>query len=331
MSGRIAVLFGGALSLAAQAPVTVQVVLPGPLGEMAAPLLRERLGGEVVAMAVEPTADFVPAAGAVLVGLERQRAHRLAERGLLEPMPGGATFAAAWQLSYVLAFRPREVAAPPGTWEELALAAELHDRLGLLPADVDAVPWLAAMEQCLLDGRGQQGGFALWTTLDARRARRGTGYGEVRAALLHGDLVAAVLPAPLLQDEFASSAVALATGFQGLPRATLGIAVARGAGPDAVSLAHRLATPPLGDELRQHVRLGAADSDASVDAAMSSRWLQHLEQRIAGRGRRAEDIAELIDLVAFLCFAAILFAVWWRQRRARRIEPGAAAPDESES
>jgi len=200
------------------------------------------------------------------------------------------------------------------TWEAVAMAPSLHDRLGLVAPEVDGGPWLAALQQRLTRGEGVDAGIALWTTLDARAHRLYGSYDELARDLGAGRLGAGIGP----RQPFAS--VLRVAGprlqVQRLPGACArGIAIAAAAGARAQRIAAELRAPDRLRALAAAAGVTAADTSASLDPALANEWWQRFETHVRGRGRGVEQLADRLDLVFGIGF---LVCAWFLYRALRR-------------
>ena len=336
-----------------QAQATVHVLLPEPMAAEAAQILQEALGQDAV---VRPVAwDRLAEAGpGVLFGADEYQlwqclqAQALSQvRDLAKDLPRGCRdlgerWVLPWTLRYELAYAVEVFGeTPPRTWEDLALAHEMHDRLGLCPPRVDPTPWLAAMEESLLGGNGQKAGFALWTTLDARVPGYAGDYGELQEGLANGALVAAVMPRPIasqLRQRLASEGGRQLRGSGlglGTPVARIGLAVQGALDPETEALLRLLAAEPLRTDLAGKMGLevavsgGAGVGRAELDGPAVDRWLQHFETEVEGKGRGVEAIADALDLAFTLLFFGGIFGIWLYYRRNGKDPAGAEEPSRS--
>ncbi|MGE3171898.1 MAG: hypothetical protein AB7O97_04680 [Planctomycetota bacterium] len=328
-----------AAPLPAQSP-RVEVMLVSPVDAVVARALRERLPDAVVRVAsdVDETPAAGPADGAIVVATAT-RLERLARRRALLPLgdvrrewrPAGGDGAPRWVLPWTLRpalALPADLAAgrAPWTFEELALSIDLHDRIAMCPPSVDPVPWLLAMHEVRVRGLEEQAGYALWTTLDARVGAYRRDYAAVLDAMAAGAAQAAVVPRALV------AAPGWPAGWVAVPWRTqagipVGLAVLGGADPVTLAAA-RSALDVLA---AAHVEIGAATgldapgpSDPQLPPEFVDPWFAHFGGHIEGRGRRVEQVADVLDLVFSGLFAAAVIGVlWWRRREARRIRDGA--------
>jgi hypothetical protein len=326
-----------ALPVAAQGPVVVHVAFDEPPASAVIRRLSDLLGerAEVRRFDVSTLAE---GASGVVVGSRELALWRLARDGRLAPLPeqvqvaahgaSAARFVLAWSQPYALLY-DREVlgGGAPASLEELALLPDMTDRLGLLPAGVDEVLWLAGMEDALTRGLGEAGGYALWTTLDARAGRYARDLGELLSGFVARRILAAVVPRSLgeaWQQEVASSPLGLADLGSATPMARYGVAIL-GEATDAVS---DVAVALLQEPGRTAVGLAAGLQALPLDSVLPAfdgerveRWLRHYEQKVQGKGREVEGIADMLDLVFTLGFVLVVLGVVHHQRR--RKEPGA--------
>ncbi|MCA8965719.1 MAG: hypothetical protein H6838_08710 [Planctomycetes bacterium] len=205
------------------------------------------------------------------------------------------------------------------TWQDLALAPELHDRLALVDPAADGGAWAAMLRAELQRGGSRGDVLALWTTLDARAGRLFGGHAAAGEALAAGRVLGWVAPrgyalrwpAPagrdLVRHEIAAS------------RVRLGVLVR-----PAADAAWRGLLAGLGDEaLRDIARAAGVDLAApgvpALPADLAADLSAAFDAQVRGRGRGVEDLADWIDLAFAVGSLALLLFVW---RRLRRAEPG---------
>lgn len=205
-------------------------------------------------------------------------------------------------------------AAP--TWEAIAMAPSLHDRLGLVAPEVDGGPWLAAMRQRLVRGEGIDQGIALWTTLDARAGRLHGSYASLLEDLGAGRLTAGIGPRRSFAAALQRAAGALRADR--LPgTCARGFAIAPMAGPRARRIADDLLLP---DRMRELAAAAGLTVDARQTASLAPEtarvWWQRFETHVRGRGRGAEQLADALDVVFGIGFLVVAWFVYRALRRA---------------
>lgn len=309
-------LVASVLPLAAQA--AIEVGLPLPLAELVAACLREQLAGVTVAVAEPGGLRAVPgsvvlADAFVLQRLARERSLAVLPESIDGRRTANGAFVLPWSLGYAVVGVPFG-SEPDWTWERLALAGELDQRLLLLPPDRDAGPFVASMQEGMRHGRGLEPVLGLWTTLDARLLRYAESYDEVAKALRDegGQGMAAVLPQPLLANARGDLA------SRRLPCAVpLGLAViAGGDASDPAALVARICSTVVRTAVRDRVGLlDPAADDAEPTAETVGPALSHFEQRIRGQGRRVERVADVLDYVFLLLLGVVLCVFWIRSRK----------------
>lgn len=303
-------------TLAAQA--AIEVGLPAPLHELVAAALRAELVDVSVAVAEPGSLRAVPgsvvlAAGFTLQRLSRERTLVVLPEAAEGRRAGNGAHVLPWSLGYAV------VGVPSGSeadwsWERLALASELDQRLLALPPDRDSGPWLASMQEGLRHGRGLEPVLGLWTTLDARLLRYAEGYDELAKALSDAGAspLAGILPRPLIATASPGLAV------RPLPCAVpIGLcAVAGGDAPAAAALVARISKPAVRTAVRDRVGLlDPAANDAEPTTETVGPALSHFEQRIRGQGRRVERVADVLDYVFLLLLGVVLCVFWIRSRK----------------
>ncbi len=196
------------------------------------------------------------------------------------------------------------------TWEAIAMAPALHDRLGLVGPEVDGGMWLAAMQQRLLRGDGEDAGIALWTTLDARAGRLYDDPAAVARDLAAGRLAAAIGPRRWFHDVVDRHAVPLrVAAVPGV--AWRGIAVAAGGGERARRLAADLQEPERLRALAAAVGLTVVEPrPVSLQPELARHWWQRFDTQVRGRGRGAEQLADWLDLAFGIGFLVCGWFVW---------------------
>lgn len=327
-----------AAAAAAQQAPPVVVGVPAAVAPAVTPVLAALFGAEVkVEPIVAATEKPIPGLGIYLL-VDEWLLARGAAVGLFAPLPElpaaprdaprdpAASFVLPFEADYAAAVAP-EVAAAVGSpvlWEVLALRPELHDRLGLVRPEVDGSPWLLAMRHSLVRRERADGGFALWTTLDARAGALRSGYGELLADLAAGRLAVAVMPRAALD----AAARAHPGRFGVVPleepaRARFGVAVAAAAPAGAASVAVRLLQP---EALRAIAGAAgctvAASGPAPLPAADGLSFWARFEANVRGRGRSVEQLADWLDLVLGAAFLLLLWLLLRSQRRREAGMPG---------
>lgn len=337
----------------AQAQVAVHVLLPEPMADEAAVVVQEALGDAVVARPVA-WPQLAEAGPGVLFGVDEYQLWQCLRAQALSQVPGlardlprscrdlGDRWVLPWALDYELAWAVDVFGnAPPATWEDLALAHEMHDRLGLCPPRVDPAPWLAAMEACLLSGHGEKAGFALWTTLDARVSGYAQSYTVLQQGLADDVFDAAIMPSPIVKQ--LRQQLAVDGGRQvrgsglgiGTPVARLGLAVQGALDRETEAILQLLVAEPMRSELAGQIGLRVAGSGSvgalagAFDGPVVERWLQHFESEVEGKGRGIEAIADALDLVFTLLFFAAAFGIWFYYRRSDKNSSSAEEPTTS--
>jgi hypothetical protein len=334
--------------------VDVQVGVPSPLFAVAAAELR-RVPGVASVRPFDAEAIDAAAAPVLLFAVPEFALARLAARGRLGALPlaspmsyrgrGRAGYALVLAMPYTLAYDPQVVPpeAVPATWEQLATSRELRRGLGMVDPAVDLVPWLAGMA-LRRQGGGDDAGFALWTTLDARVVLYASGYDELLAALAGRRIAATVLPTAVAEPARRRQGLpplAHRPLDRGGPVALLGLAVAARGEADigpAMRVAETLLAPAMRAAFAAAVGIeavadGSADADPdaanaadppALDLPQAERWLEHFAARIRGRGRPTEDLADTIDFVFVLLFLGFIVFVWLRLRRIETKHAGTA-------
>ena len=351
MKWPLSLLLAAAVAPAAGAQVFVHVVLPEPLAAGAVSALHDALG-DSAAVGQVGWSRLTAAGPGILVGVDEWQLWQLERAAALAPVAGlagdlprgyrdtGDRWVLPWTLGYVLAWAPDVFGdSPPGSWEDLALAHEVHDALGLCSPRFDPTPWLAAMEESLLNGNGEVSGYALWTTLDARAPGYADGYPMLQRHLADGMLAAAVMPATAAlqlqqqQGQQGGREVRSSDLGVGTPVARLGVAVQGDLDAETEAVVRLLVTEPLRSRLARQIGLGAVGSGdvgprgGRFEGALVERWLQHFEDKVEGKGRGIEDVADTLDLVFTLLFLAIVLVIWLYYRRTGKNAAGSAPPD----
>jgi hypothetical protein len=297
-------------------PQTVEVHFAHPVGAALADELRAALGAGVD---VRAAGGDAVAAGTVLIAPEPRLQQLLTAHAFVPP---GVTFADVerrqarclpWTLRYVVATTGID-AEGLGSFEALALARAVHDRLLLCAPDVDAGPWLLGMQEYRLRGQQEAAGLGLWMALDARVERYCSDYTEVLASLADGRPHAAVVPRPLLvRPGLPEGCTATDLGDAGVP---IGLAIVGPEAAVAAALAERLLEPALRRRVASALDLSPASPRDLVfprDAVLA--WLRYHEEQVAGRGRGIERVADALDWAFTLLFVALVAFVWHRHRR----------------
>ena len=318
--------------------VVVLVAFPPPLQQAVREELELRLAGKAEVLPLTAARREQPGTS-ILVGLDVWQSYQLASLGLLQTLPIDdpaivseplRRWSLLWSLRYVAVYRTEVFGGYPlETWEDLALSHEAMDRLGLLPPERDAAPWLAGMEESIAAGGGEKGGYALWTTLDARAGRYSLSYDGIAEDLIAGSLAVAVVPRPLAeawQLEWREPRVSLTDLREGTPVARLGLAVTGAISEpmrDVLALLHSSA---LRQAVAQRAGASVLESDgrptATLDGQRVTQWFAHFERSIRGQGRGFEDVADMIDLVSTLVFVLIVLAVVYYQGRNKKRQVG---------
>jgi hypothetical protein len=304
----VAATIGGSLR-GQQQPITICVpaATPDRVGE----LLRGWFGDDI---AVEPVASLALAAP---VPAEPRIWLLWDEWTLLRAAAAGAqVLALPFREDLVFVAEPGVLAAGDAapTWEAIAMAPALHDRLGLVAPEVDGGTWLVAMQQRLARGEGVDSGYALWTTLDARAGSIYESYATLTRDLAAGRLGAGIGPRRVFEALLRDATRLQAQVLPG--RCARGLAVAAVAGERLRRIAAGLQQP---DRLRALAAAAGVtvvdDHPAPLDPARAREWWQRFASHVRGRGRGAEQLADWLDVVFGVGF---LVCAWFVYRALRR-------------
>ena len=222
-----------------------------------------------------------------------------------------------WSMSYE-ACGAIDAIAPSGSsvssWESLALAYALGDRMCIVDPVADRGPWLLAMHETMRKGGGESSVFGVWTAMDARIGTYAADYESMLRRLVAEPSMLAVLPTSVAAVDPRSAPMQKRPLSFALP---IGLAVRDGEGREAaIALLVKILEPRAEASIRERMAfLSASAGDVDVPADAVQPAFTHFAQRIQGQGRRVERIADWIDYVSFGLLGCALFAFWIRQRR----------------
>ena len=286
----------------AAAQVELEVRIAGALGASIADALRSDLGAQATVAVVSPSAQL--RAGIVAVGFD------------CDPMRGSAATSVPlpWVVRYALVARSEVPPAAEAGLDALALQPMLQDRLAVCAPDVDPGPWLLGMAEALARGQEENGGYGLWTALDARVASYPADAAAAMDAVRSGSALATLLPRPVLASLGVPGDCRVAA-IGTVDALGLGVVVVPPAGSAAAEVVRRLAAIGRDSALAAICSPREQASAATLASEDVSRWLEHYDARIRGNGRKVERVADVLDTVFTVLFFGILAAFWWRHRR----------------
>ncbi len=333
MRGHLAICVAVLAMQTAAGAQDVCVALPQPLADRVAEALRaawpQALDRNVTVRVVAPTSPLEGAAGrAAILVADGPTLHQRSLVAALAELPPDADIppsmrvtsdrrvALPWSLGYSVCGDVANVAQrerPEVSWEDLALAFGLGDRLRIAPPTCDRGPWLLAMHETLRRGGGDNAVFGVWTALDARIAAYEPDYVALAAACARDSSLTVAVPTP----------VAASTSFSSLARVPLagalpiGLCVCDGVGKEgAFALLLEILQPSIEVAVRERVGFVAADiGDAEVPSDSIEKAFSHFALRIQGQGRHVERVADWLDFAALSAMALVLVVILVRQRK----------------
>jgi hypothetical protein len=323
-----------AIACASIAAQEVRIALPSPLGNALADAIRDAAqvadGDAVTFRVVEERelaagdaqrATLLIASGPTLLAAQRRTvcADLGAVSGIAPTlrMSRDGRAALPWSMSYVACGAIDAIApsgSPASSWESLALAYAVGDRMCIVDPVADRGPWLLAMHETMQKGGGESAVYGVWTAMDARIGAFAVDYESMLRRLVAEPSMLAVLPTSMAAADPRSAPMQTRPLSYALP---IGLAVRDGDGRDAaIALLAKILEPRAEASIRERMAfLIASAGDVDVPADAIEPAFTHFAQRIQGQGRRVERIADWIDYVSFGLLACALFAFWIRQRR----------------
>ena len=292
-----------------QAPVTVRVpeALPAAVGERLA-----EWGGTGWVVAVGDAGDLGPATPEVLLLWDEWTLARAAAAGgeiVALPFADRVVVAADAALLAAGEFEP--------TWESIALAPALHDRLGLPHAPLCGPAWPAAPRAPAGPGAAAAPRLALWAPPRARAGRACGSVAQLREGLLAGRYAAAIGP----DGWFADLPTRAAGALRRMPLAgspiRRGIAVTAGADTRTYAVATALLASEWQRDLAAAGGFGLLPPAApSLEPAAARRWWGRYVGEVRARGRAVEELADWLDLAFGIGFLVAAFLLYRALRKA---------------